>query len=132
MLSFLDRCKGNATWPKCYQHAIAIMADWCDLVEHVSTLKDGGYFVWAFAFKGDAGVPNHKTLLIMYIPDEADARTKMLYAASKEALKETLDCGTLVELQAHNQHHAREHHKHPHTPILTTGSSATLPYQPAW
>ena len=115
-------------------------ADWCDLVEHVSTLKDGGYFVWTFAFKDDAGVPNHKTLLIMYIPDEADARTKMLYAASKEALKETLDCGTLVELQAHNladidieavrshcldhhpssaphhphepEHHAREHHQH--------------------
>eukprot|EP00274_Cyanoptyche_gloeocystis_P007471 CAMPEP_0196656216 /NCGR_PEP_ID=MMETSP1086-20130531/14045_1 /TAXON_ID=77921 /ORGANISM="Cyanoptyche gloeocystis , Strain SAG4.97" /LENGTH=139 /DNA_ID=CAMNT_0041988865 /DNA_START=77 /DNA_END=496 /DNA_ORIENTATION=+ len=61
--------------------------------------EDCRYCVYDFPYKTKEGAERNKIVFIAWAPDRAKIKTKMLYAASKDAFKKQL-LGLAAELQA--------------------------------
>eukprot|EP01063_Lacrimia_lanifica_P002748 TRINITY_DN1147_c2_g1_i2.p1 TRINITY_DN1147_c2_g1~~TRINITY_DN1147_c2_g1_i2.p1 ORF type:complete len:684 (+),score=215.72 TRINITY_DN1147_c2_g1_i2:58-2109(+) len=72
------------------------------LINHAAGLDDGRYFFWNFEYKSDMKVPGTKRMLILFTPEELDAKTKVLYASSKDAVKRALKYPGILEIETHD------------------------------
>lgn len=71
---------------------------WEQLTEQLPE-KECRYAVWDHDFTNKEGIPKSKIFFILWVPDTAKVRSKMLYASSKDNFRTMLD-GINYELQA--------------------------------
>lgn len=63
--------------------------------------KDVRYAIYDYDFKADDGTPRNKVVFVVWAPDVAPARRKMLITGSKVSIKNALS-GITLELQAND------------------------------
>eukprot|EP00762_Andalucia_godoyi_P008229 ANDGO_02962.mRNA.1 Actophorin len=79
------------------EHIAPTDATYADFVEKLPK-DDCRYAVYDYNFDYE-GNPRNKLVFVMWSPDNAKIKSKMLYAASKDNIKKALD-GIQIELQA--------------------------------